>query len=262
MKESLTQVYSAGDRAAKLTRQLLLTSRKNVMQPRLLDLREVVGSTSQMLDRLVGETIELRFKSPLALPLVHADQSMIEQVVMNLASNARDAMPDGGTLIIEISETFVDAEHVGRNPEAATGHFVKLEVTDTGCGMDETTRARIFEPFFTTKDVGKGTGLGLATVFNIARQHNGWVEVLSQPGCGSTFVIYLPAITQSLPQAQTIGQTEAQLPPAAANVSSLWKMKPCCANWRGKFFRTQAIKFLKPLPDARRSPSGNGRRVK
>ena len=213
MKESLTQVYSAGDRAAKLTRQLLLTSRKNVMQPRLLDLREVVGSTSQMLDRLVGETIELRFKSPLALPLVHADQSMIEQVVMNLASNARDAMPDGGTLIIEISETYVDSEHTDRHPEAVDGHFVKLEVTDTGCGMDETTRARIFEPFFTTKDIGKGTGLGLATVFNIARQHNGWVEVLSQPGCGSTFVVYLPAITQSLPQVQTIDQTKA--PPTA-----------------------------------------------
>ena len=102
-KESLTQVYSAGDRAAKLTRQLLLTSRKNVMQPRPLDLREVVVSTSNMLDRLVGETIELRFKSPQSLPLVHADQSMIEQVVMNLASNARDAMPNGGTLIVEIA---------------------------------------------------------------------------------------------------------------------------------------------------------------
>ena len=202
-KESLTQVYSAGDRAAKLTRQLLLTSRKNVMQPRLLDLREVVGSTSQMLDRLVGETIELRFKSPVVLPLVHADQSMIEQVVMNLASNARDAMPAGGTLIIEISETYIGDEHIESHPESAAGHFVRLEVTDTGCGMDEATRARIFEPFFTTKDIGKGTGLGLATVFNIARQHHGWVEVESQPGCGSTFAVYLPAHTQALPQTRT-----------------------------------------------------------
>ena len=206
MKESLTQVYSAGDRAAKLTRQLLLTSRKNVMQPRLLDLREVVGSTSKMLDRLVGETIELRFKSPQMLPLVHADQSMIEQVVMNLASNARDAMPNGGTLIVEISETFVGAEQMEIHPEAATGHFVKLEVTDTGCGMDEATRARIFEPFFTTKDIGKGTGLGLATVFNIARQHNGWVEVQSQPGCGSTFTVYLPANTEMLAEIQPAEQ--------------------------------------------------------
>ena len=206
MKESLTQVYSAGDRAAKLTRQLLLTSRKNVMQPRLLDLREVVGSTSKMLDRLVGETIELRFKSPQMLPLVHADQSMIEQVVMNLASNARDAMPNGGTLIVEISETFVGAEQMEIHPEAATGHFVKLEVTDTGCGMDEATRARIFEPFFTTKDIGKGTGLGLATVFNITRQHNGWVEVQSQPGCGSTFTVYLPANTEMLAEIQPAEQ--------------------------------------------------------
>ena len=213
MKESLTQIYSAGDRAAKLTRQLLLTSRKNVMQPRLLDLREVVGSTSQMLDRLVGETITLRFKSPPVLPLVHADQSMIEQIVMNLASNARDAMPDGGTLIVEISETFVGAEYTAIHPEAATGYFIKLEVTDTGCGMDDATRAHIFEPFFTTKDIGKGTGLGLATVFNIARQHNGWVEVLSQLGCGSTFVVYLPAITQSFPQKQT-----AEIPFASPSV--------------------------------------------
>jgi signal transduction histidine kinase/CheY-like chemotaxis protein/HAMP domain-containing protein len=209
MKESLTQVYSAGDRAAKLTRQLLLTSRKNVMQPRLLDLREVVGSTSKMLERLVGETIELRFKSPLALPLVHADQSMIEQVVMNLSSNARDAMPEGGTLIIEISETFVGSEQTDIHPEATAGHYVKLEVTDTGCGMDEATRARIFEPFFTTKDIGKGTGLGLATVFNIARQHHGWVDVLSQPGCGSTFVVYLPAHTQALPQTKTVEEPAA-----------------------------------------------------
>jgi signal transduction histidine kinase/CheY-like chemotaxis protein/HAMP domain-containing protein len=211
-KESLAQVYSAGDRAAKLTRQLLLTSRKNVMQPRLLDLREVVGSTSQMLDRLVGETIELRFKSPAVLPLVHADQSMIEQVVMNLASNARDAMPAGGTLIVEISETFIGPEYTTLHPEAAEGHHVKLEVTDTGCGMDDATRARIFEPFFTTKDIGKGTGLGLATVFNIARQHNGWVEVLSQPGCGSTFIVYLPAITQSLPL------TQSAAPPTASPI--------------------------------------------
>jgi signal transduction histidine kinase/ActR/RegA family two-component response regulator len=192
-REALTQVYSAGDRAARLTRQLLLTSRKNVMQPRLLDLREVVGSTSKMLQHLVGETIELRFQSPVALPFVHADQSMIEQVVMNLASNARDAMPGGGRLLVEISEIFVGPDHAQIHPEATPGHYVKLEVTDTGCGMDEATLARIFEPFFTTKDIGKGTGLGLATVFNIARQHAGWVEVQSQPGKGSAFRVYLPA---------------------------------------------------------------------
>jgi signal transduction histidine kinase/CheY-like chemotaxis protein/HAMP domain-containing protein len=209
-KEQLTQIYSAGDRAARLTRQLLLTSRKNVMQPKPLDLREVVGSTSKMLERLVGETIQLQFKSPAILPFVHADQSMIEQVVMNLASNARDAMPNGGTLIIEISETFVGPEHAEQHPESSAGHFVKLEVTDTGCGMTEATRAHIFEPFFTTKDVGKGTGLGLATVFNIARQHGGWVEVLSQPGCGSTFTVYLPANAET-----TVEALPAEAPAAA-----------------------------------------------
>jgi len=215
-KEALTQIYTAGDRAARLTRQLLLTSRKNVMQPKLLDLREVVGSTSKMLERLVGETIQLKFKSPKVLPFVHADQSMIEQVVMNLASNARDAMPGGGTLTIEISETFVGPEHAERHPESTAGHFVKLEVTDTGSGMDEATRARIFEPFFTTKDVGKGTGLGLATVFNIARQHGGWVEVQSQPDCGSTFTVYLPANSERMLESVS-AEAPAAAPAAGGN---------------------------------------------
>jgi CheY-like chemotaxis protein len=197
VRDSLTQVYSAGDRAAQLTRQLLLTSRKNVMQLRPLDLREVVGSTSKMLERLVGETIELRFRSPQVLPLVFADQSMIEQVVMNLASNSRDAMPNGGILLIEISETRISPGDACLPTDASPGHYVKLEVTDNGCGMDDATRTRIFEPFFTTKDVGKGTGLGLATVFNIARQHNGWVEVRSELGRGSTFIVYLPAKTET-----------------------------------------------------------------
>lgn len=192
-RESLAQVNSAGDRAARLTRQLLMTSRKNVLQPRLLDLREVVGSISQMLRRLVGETIELRFQSPPALPLVNADQSMIEQVVMNLASNARDAMPNGGVLAIQMADAPVPDEHPGRPAEIAAGPFVVLQIADSGCGMDEATQARIFEPFFTTKDVGKGTGLGLATVFNIVRQHGGWVEVQSEPGRGSAFTVFLPA---------------------------------------------------------------------
>jgi CheY-like chemotaxis protein len=152
-----------------------------------------------MLQRLVGETIQLRFQGPQALSFVSADQSMIEQVVMNLASNARDAMPNGGFLTIQISETFVTDVEASRHPDATPGQFVKLQVTDNGCGMDEATRARIFEPFFTTKDVGKGTGLGLATVFNIARQHGGWVEVHSEPGRGSTFTLYLPASHETAP---------------------------------------------------------------
>jgi signal transduction histidine kinase len=209
-RESLSQIHSAGERAARLTRQLLLTSRKNVMQPKLLDLREVTGNVIKMLERVLGETIKLRFVSPPALPLVHADQSMVEQIVMNLASNARDAMPEGGLLVMDLAEIHLTAEHVARHPEASTGHFVKLTVTDTGYGMDETTRARIFEPFFTTKDVGKGTGLGLATVFNIARQHNGWIEVESKPAQGSTFTVYLPAIGDAVSASSS---TAVEIPP-------------------------------------------------
>ncbi len=202
-REPLNQIYSAGERAARLTRQLLLTSRKNVMQPKLLDLREVAGNVSKMLERVLSETIKLRFDSPPTLPLIRADQSMIEQIVMNLASNARDAMPNGGALNIEISETNVTPELAALHPGAATGHFVKLKVSDTGCGMDEVTQARIFEPFFTTKDIGKGTGLGLATVFNVARQHGGWIEVKSEPGYGSTFTVYLPATDKASPEIVT-----------------------------------------------------------
>ncbi len=141
-RNALTQVYAAGDRAARLTRQLLMTSRKNVMQPQPLDLREVVGSTSKMLERLVGETIALRFKCPQALPLVHADQSMIEQVVMNLASNARDAMPDGGTLTIEISETFVGPDHVEIHPEAAPAISSNWKSPTPAAAWTTPTRAR------------------------------------------------------------------------------------------------------------------------
>jgi CheY-like chemotaxis protein len=128
---------------------------------------------------------------------------MIEQIVMNLASNARDAMPNGGALTIEISETKVAPELAALHPGAAAGHYVKLKVSDTGCGMDEVTQARIFEPFFTTKDIGKGTGLGLATVFNVARQHGGWIEVKSEPGNGSAFTVYLPASDKTAPEVVT-----------------------------------------------------------
>ena len=192
-RDALQQIHTAGDRATKLTRQLLLTSRKTVMQPRLLDLRETIGNFCKMLERLLGETIELQFLSPATLPLVCADQSMIEQIAMNLASNARDAMPNGGILTIEISECHIRDDHVRAHPEAYVGHYVRMRVADTGCGMDDVTKVRIFEPFFTTKDVGRGTGLGLATVFNIVRQHDGWIEVDSKPGAGARFSVYLPA---------------------------------------------------------------------
>ena len=195
--DPIQAVYFAAERAAGLTRQLLMFSRKNVMQVRPLDLREVVGNMSKMLQRLLGETITLEFQPPDELPLVQGDTGMIEQVIMNLAVNARDAMPKGGKLTIGLDALAVDAAYVELHPEARAGHFVRLRVSDTGIGMDSATRARIFEPFFTTKEVGKGTGLGLATVYGIVKQHEGWVEVNSEPGEGATFDVFFPATMQT-----------------------------------------------------------------
>jgi signal transduction histidine kinase/ActR/RegA family two-component response regulator len=196
--DSAQAIYFAAERAANLTRQLLMFSRKNVMQPKLLDLREVVSQMSTMLQRLLGETIVLRFAPPARLPLVQGDSGMIEQVIMNLAVNARDAMPSGGTLSISISQMDFEDAFVYTHPEARSGSFVCLQVSDTGCGMDRATMARIFEPFFTTKEVGKGTGLGLATVYGIVKQHEGWIQVHSNPGQGSTFSVFFPAMEQAV----------------------------------------------------------------
>jgi signal transduction histidine kinase/CheY-like chemotaxis protein len=195
-------VYFAAERAAGLTRQLLMFSRKNIMQLKPLDLREVVGNMGKMMERLIGENIKLKFNPPEKLPLVQGDTGMIEQVVMNLVVNARDAMPRGGTLTVSLVAMSLDAVFAELHPQARVGNFVCLRVNDTGCGMDATTLGHIFEPFFTTKDVGKGTGLGLATVYGIVKQHDGWVEVSSEPGKGSTFDILFPAIAEAVAPAK------------------------------------------------------------
>ena len=191
-------IYRAADRAARLTRQLLMFSRKNVMQPEPVDLREAVNDLSKMLRRVLGETITLEFNPPAELPLVQADIGMIEQVIMNLVVNARDAMAEGGTLTISAHAVEMDEAYVQTHPEARVGAFVCLRVSDTGCGMDAATMGRIFEPFFTTKEAGKGTGLGLATVYGIVKQHEGWIEVSSEVGKGSIFNVFLPATTEPL----------------------------------------------------------------
>ena len=191
--ESAQAVFFASERAASLTRQLLMFSRKNVMQPKLVDLREVVSHMTKMLQRLLGEIVTLQFHAPTEISLVQGDVGMIEQIIMNLAVNARDAMPKGGTLSISTEQVVIDESHLQMCPEARPGEFVCIRVTDTGFGMDAATRDRIFEPFFTTKEVGKGTGLGLATVYGIVRQHDGWIEVISEIGQGSTFSIFFPA---------------------------------------------------------------------
>ena len=192
LTEPLRQISAAASRASGLTRQLLLFSRKQVMQARVLDLNGVLHNMAKMLRSLLGEDIVLDLDCASGVLAIEADGGMIEQIVMNLAVNARDAMPKGGRLCIATSTLETDESYVHLHPEARTGRTVCLCVTDTGCGMDPQTQNRIFEPFFTTKEVGKGTGLGLATVYGIAKQHQGWVEVNSQVGVGTTFRIFLP----------------------------------------------------------------------
>ena len=201
--DSAQAIYFASERAAALTRQLLVFSRKNVIQRKLLDLREVVGNMSKMLRRLLGETVELQFVPPASLPLVHGDPGMLEQVLMNLVVNARDAMPKGGRLTVTLEPIEVSPAFVEKNPQSRLGAFVCLRVADTGVGMDTALISRIFEPFFTTKEVGKGTGLGLATVYGIVKQHAGWIEVTSEVGRGTTFAVYVPASAETTPAVKT-----------------------------------------------------------
>jgi PAS domain S-box-containing protein len=190
--KSLQAISFAAERAGKLVRQLLTFSRKQVMQARSMEVGTVLASVADMLPRLLGEQILMNVVAPKGLPLVIADAAMLEQMLINLAVNARDAMPDGGTLTIKAEAVQLGPEAVRENHEARPGKFLCLSVTDTGCGIPPEILPRIFEPFFTTKPVGKGTGLGLATVYGIAKQHQGWVEIQTQVGHGTTFKVLLP----------------------------------------------------------------------
>ncbi|MBI2949932.1 MAG: PAS domain S-box protein [Verrucomicrobia bacterium] len=196
--ESLQEVSKAADRAASLTRQLLTFSRRQMMQPRLLNLNDVASQILKMLASVLREDIALECMLEPGLPSIPADVGMMEQLIMNLVVNARDAMPRGGRLLVSTQTLVIDAAELQHHPEAHLGKFVRLTVSDTGCGMDATTLARIFEPFFTTKDVGRGTGLGLATVYGIVKQHQGWIEVKSQPDQGATFQVFLPVTHREL----------------------------------------------------------------
>ena len=200
----IEQIDRAADRATTLTRQLLAFSRMQVLQPRVLDLGGIVEEMGVLLPRLIGEDIELSIRTQRDLGKIRADASHMEQMIMNLAVNARDAMPAGGRLTIETANAELDASYITKHPLVNSGPYVLLAVTDTGAGMDETTKAHIFEPFFTTKERGKGTGLGLATVYGVVKQSGGFIWVYSEVGRGTTFKIYLPRVDRPVESCGTV----------------------------------------------------------
>lgn len=189
---TLEEARKAAERAADLTRQMLAFSRRQIIQPVHLDLNDIIISVLKMIRRVIGEHIELRFMPGESIGTIHADKGQLEQVLMNLCVNARDAMPTGGTLTIETECHAIDGGYQRDHPWATEGHYAVMSVTDTGCGMDEATRAQVFEPFFTTKEVGQGTGLGLATVYGIVKQHDGLIHVYSELNKGSVFTFRPP----------------------------------------------------------------------
>jgi signal transduction histidine kinase/CheY-like chemotaxis protein len=200
-RQDALEIKRAAGRATELTRQLLAFSRQQVIEPRVLTLHGVIGDMQRMLRRLLGEDVQLELALAPDLGSVWVDPGQVEQVLANLATNARDAMPAGGRLRISAENTTLDEAAAGRLPGARPGEFVRLEVADDGLGMEPETRARLFEPFFTTKPKGQGTGLGLATVWGIVVQHGGWVDVRSSPGQGCTVGVYLPR-TREAPEAR------------------------------------------------------------
>jgi signal transduction histidine kinase len=200
LAKHVREIRETGERAASLTRQLLSFSRREVISPRLLNLNKVVGDLSRMLQRVLGEDVHLTTVLADDLWTIQADPSQIDQVILNLAVNARDAMPGGGTLILKTANVVLDEAYAARHVEAQPGEYVRLSVSDSGTGMDDRVKARVFEPFFTTKERGQGSGLGLATVFGIVKQNGGHIEVHSQVGQGTTFEIYLPCTLEPTPE--------------------------------------------------------------
>jgi signal transduction histidine kinase len=203
-REEAREIKQAVDRGAGLTRQLLAFSRRQATRSRLFALDDVVSEMDTMLRRLIGPEIDFEIRRSAELVNVVADSSQIEQVVLNLVVNARDAMPNGGRITVTVDAVDLDELAAVAIVEGKAGHYARLSVADTGTGIDEQTRARLFEPFFTTKEQGKGTGLGLSIVYGIVKQSGGYITVVSEPGRGATFSIYLPAAMAPIPSEATV----------------------------------------------------------
>jgi PAS domain S-box-containing protein len=257
-RDNLDEVLGAAERAANLTRQLLTFSRKQVIQLQHLDINDVINRLARMLRRVIGEDVTLHFEQSPEPLAVHADAGMIEQVIMNLAVNARDAMPGGGTLTITSAAASITEVHLAFHPEARAGDFVRLSVSDTGTGISPENLPHIFEPFFTTKEIGKGTGLGLASVYGIVKQHQGWIEVDSQEGVGTTFRIFSRACRNAPPRRtprarrRSVAQACTQVPRRCSSS----RTSRCSASWSAASSNATATASSRPARARPPCPSG------
>ena len=243
VRPDVGQIKLAAERAAALTKQILAFSRRQALQPKVVSLNEVIAGMEPLLRRTLGEDIDFASVQDPHLGHVNADIHQFEQVLMNLAVNARDAMQSGGRLTLETANVELDERYCRTHPEVMPGSYVMLAVSDTGRGMDEVTLGHVFEPFFTTKGPGEGTGLGLATVYGIVRQSSGSISVYSEPGEGTSFKVYLPRVTPS--STPTGSSSHLASPHREARQSWWWRTRRlCAASWSGFWARRAATRSL------------------